>query len=543
MSDFLIETLVWTGALIALVLVLRRPVARLFGAGAAYALWFLPAARLIMPPLLLPAWLAPDVEPVAYSAEPSAVAAPAEALPLTGTEFGDIVPAEPAYSVDFAAVLLALWLVGAAIFLVRRFALYHRMRAELLDGARPVGEVGNVRLVETDAVEGPLAFGVIDRVVALPTGLMNSRDRKMRDLVIAHELAHHRGRDLLVNMLVQPLFALHWFNPLGWMGWTAMRRDQEAACDARVVARSDAEERAVYASVIAAFATGAGTNARPALAAPMACPVLGDKSIIHRLRSLTMTEISPRRRFTSRALLVGGALALPLTASITYAETIGQEIEAPTPPNPPTPPAASDAPLPPTPPKPGEFDDETREEIAEMEQELDEMQDEVAEVEREIVKDGQRQVIRIRRSGSPDDGAKKVERTVTIRKLDIDPADRAAMDKKIAEFRARHGEVEFDAEAMRASVEAIMEATPRVVTGCLDGQKDTVATRIDADGRKTMVVCQANAFSMARSSIMMARRAIERDQTLPEEARADALRSMDEALAEVEASRLEAGGA
>ena len=88
-----------------------------------------------------------------------------------------------------------------------------------------------------------------------------------------------------------------------------------------------------------------------------------------------------------------------------------------------------------------------------------------------------------------------------------------------------------------------MEATPRFVTGCLDGQKDTVATRIDADGRKTMVVCQANAFSMARSSIMMARRAIERDQTLPEEARADALRSMDEALAEVEASRLEAGGA
>ena len=256
-----------------------------------------------------------------------------------------------------------------------------------------------------------------------------------------------------------------------------------------------------------------------------------------------MTEISPRRRFTSRALLVGGALALPLTASITYAETIGQEIEAPTPPNPPTPPAASDAPLPPTPPKPGEFDDETREEIAEMEQELDEMQDEVAEVEREIVKDGQRQVIRIRRSGSPDDGAKKVERTVTIRKFDIDPADRAAMDKRIAEFRAKHGEVEFDAEAMRASVEAIMEATPRFVTGCLDGQKDTVATRIDADGRKTMVVCQANAFSMARSSIMMARRAIERDQTLPEEARADALRSMDEALAEVEASRLEAGGA
>ena len=543
MSEFLIETLVWTGALIALVLVLRRPVARQFGAGAAYALWFLPAARLVMPPLLLPAWLAPDAEPASYSVEPLAMASSARALPLAGSELGEIAPVEPAASFDVAAVLLALWLLGAAIFLVRRFALYHRMRAELLDGARPVGEVGTVRLVETDAVDGPLAFGVIDRVIALPTGLINSRDRRARDLVIAHELAHHRGRDLLVNMLVQPLFALHWFNPLGWMGWTAMRRDQEAACDARVVARSDAEERATYAAVIASFATRAGTGGRPALAAPMACPVLGDKSIIHRLRSLTMTEISPRRRMASRALLVGGALALPLTASITYAETIGQEIEVPTPPAPPSPSAAPDAPLPPTPPQPGEFDDETREEIAEMEQELDEMQDEVAEVEREIVKDGQRQVIRIRRSGSPDDGAKTVERVITVRKLDKDPADRAAMDKVFSEFRSKHGELEIDAEAMRASVEAIMASSPRVVTGCFDGQKDTVATRIEADGRKTMVVCQANAFSMARNSIMMARRAIARDPSLSDEARTEALRSMDEALAEVEASRKEAGGA
>jgi len=543
MSDFLIETLVWTGALIALVLVLRRPVARQFGAGAAYALWFLPTARLVMPPLLLPAWLAPDVEPVAYSAEPLAVAAPAEALPLTGNEFGDIVPAEAAYSVDFAAVLLALWLLGAAIFLVRRFALYHRMRAELLDGARPVGEVGNVRLVETDAVEGPLAFGVIDRVVALPTGLMNSRDRRARDLVIAHELAHHRGRDLLVNMLVQPLFALHWFNPLGWMGWTAMRRDQEAACDARVVARSDAEERAVYASVIAAFATGAGTNARPALAAPMACPVLGDKSIIHRLRSLTMTEISPRRRFTSRALLVGGALALPLTASITYAETIGQEIEAPMPPNPPTPPAASDAPLPPTPPKPGEFDDETREEIAEMEQELEEMRDEVAEVEREIVKDGQRQIIRIRRTGTPGGEKQQVQRIVRFGDLDIDPADRAKLEKAVERFRAERGAANVDAEGVRAQVERALSSKSGFELECPDGLREALAKTIDADGSELTVLCRSNGFSAARGSILQARSAIARDPQLSEEARAEALRSMDEALAEVEASRKEAGGA
>jgi len=543
MSDFLIETLVWTGALIALVLVLRRPVARQFGAGAAYALWFLPAARLVMPPLLLPAWLAPDAEPVPYSVEPLAMTSSAGALPLAGNELGEIAPVEPAVSFDVAAVLLALWLLGAAIFFVRRFALYHRIRAELLNGARPVGEVGTVRLVETDAVDGPLAFGVIDRVIALPTGLMNSRDRRARDLVIAHELAHHRGRDLLVNMLVQPLFALHWFNPLGWMGWTAMRRDQEAACDARVVARSDAEERATYAAVIASFATRAGTGGRPALAAPMACPVLGDKSIIHRLRSLTMTEISPRRRMASRALLVGGALALPLTASITYAETIGQGIEVPTPPAPPTPPAAPDAPLPPTPPQPGEFDDETREEIAEMEQELDEMQDEVAEVEREIVKDGQRQVIRIRRSGKPGAEQQRVQRIVRFGDLEIEPADRAKLEKALEKFRTEGSAMNVDAERIRAQVESSMSSKTGFELECPEGLREALAKTVDGNGRELTVLCRSNAFSAARSSILQARSAIARDPQLSEKSRTEALRSMDEALAEVEASRKEAGGA
>jgi len=56
---FLFDTLLWTGGLIALALLLRRPVAKHLGAGAAYALWFLPLARLLFPPVTLPAWMRP----------------------------------------------------------------------------------------------------------------------------------------------------------------------------------------------------------------------------------------------------------------------------------------------------------------------------------------------------------------------------------------------------------------------------------------------------------------------------------------------------
>ncbi|MFM5950853.1 MAG: M56 family metallopeptidase [Novosphingobium sp.] len=139
--------------------------------------------------------------------------------------------------------------------------------------------------------------------------------QRERDLAIAHELEHHRGRDLAVNIAMQPLLALHWFNPLAWAGWRALRRDQEAACDARVLAGREADTRAAYGRLIAAFAC----NPSPALASPLACPILHEKSIVHRLRSLTMTEPTKTRRLAGRLLIGAAALALPLTATITYA--------------------------------------------------------------------------------------------------------------------------------------------------------------------------------------------------------------------------------
>ena len=60
---------------IALVLLLRRPVARHFGAAAAYALWFLPLARLILPPVTLPGWMRPALSDTAPVADTAATAA------------------------------------------------------------------------------------------------------------------------------------------------------------------------------------------------------------------------------------------------------------------------------------------------------------------------------------------------------------------------------------------------------------------------------------------------------------------------------------
>jgi len=536
MTQYLLDTLVWTGALIALVLLLRRPVARHFGAQAAYALWALPLLRLAIPPIILPAWLGPaEAVPSPSVAMVSTEAAARPAAELSAHADGLATPVATLPSpIDWLTPLLVLWLAGAAIFVVRRFALYFAMRSELLAGAKPVGEAGRVRLVETPATLGPVAFGVFDPVVALPEGFMAQHDRRSRDLAIAHELAHHRGHDLLANVLVQPLFALHWFNPLGWFGWTAMRRDQEAACDTRVLAARSREERAAYAAIIAGFATAAGAAPRLALAAPMACPVLGDKSIIHRLRSLTMSDISPRRRFAGRALLTGAALALPLTASISYAETAVPEApaapQAPPAPDAPIAPAAPpapDAPLapaapltqppaptPPAPPAPPthpaasdrttEFNIERHIE-ARVERELD-----AAEI---AVEQAELEVERIREHAH----------------------DRAELRAEMAELRrelARDGEMRRE---VRLAASEARAAAPEVVMSCQRGQTEVVRSGTTRGGREALFVCKSAALKTARASIESMRRTIRSDRNLSAAERTEALRALDEALAEMRA--------
>lgn len=321
---WLIDTLVTTGALIVLVLLLRRPVSRHFGPGMAYALWALPLLRLFLPPLVLPAAPVPAVATeVVMVSEGAAGTAAAPALSFAWVE----------------PLLIGLWLAGAAGFLVWRLLGYSALRAELLAEARPVGQVEDIRLVETPAAPTPLAFGLTDKVIALPHGFMAQPDQTARDLAIAHELEHHRGRDLAVNMAMQPLLALHWFNPLAWLAWRALRRDQEAACDARVVAGRDHAIRAAYGTLIADYARAP----RVSLAASIACPVVGEASVIHRLRSLTMSDPTPTRRTIGRLLLAGAALALPLTASVTYAAA-QDAVDPPAPPAPPAAPAAPEAP-------------------------------------------------------------------------------------------------------------------------------------------------------------------------------------------------------
>lgn len=550
LSAVLLQTLVWTGVLIAAVLLLRRPVARHFGAEAAYALWALPLLRLVVPPVVLPAWMAPKVAapatPVPADAPPvsdPALLEAAAALPANTLPAAPIPAPEPGFDLfalladwPFLEMLLAVWLGGAAVFLALRFAAYFSLRDQLLEGGRELGRARGllgmpVRLVETPATLAPLAMGVLDPVIALPPGFLALHDRRARDLALAHELAHHRGGDLLVNILVQPLFALHWWNPLGRYGWLALRRDQEAACDARVMARRGALEKAAYAALIARFAAAPGTAHTAALTAPMACPVLGEKSIIHRLRSLAMSDLSPRRRMAGRALLGAGLLALPLTASITYAasESVLEAPEAPEPPAPPVPPSPPEAPEAPDAPKapsillidpdaptgPGES------RVTERVWRDAEGKERRVKIVTRSRTDGEA----LARDLEGVEGLSKAEREEMLAEVraGLAEADRALADlpRIIALARAEAASAQAEARASAA-------ARPRVmVRQACDQSGEEVSETTSKDGVQIVSICQKRIHASAVMGLKEARAEIAADKDIPEDTRKQLLRTLD----------------
>lgn len=279
MTGWVAETLVATTLLLALVLALRVPVRRLFGAGAAYALWLVPALRLVLPPFDF----VPNV-----------------AAPIAGQPVEIVMAASPGTPAG-AAWLLTLWAAGALLFAGWHVLSYRRFIARALADAERLAGPGNV--LATSVVQGPAAIGLLTPRILVPRDFESRFDARERGLAIRHEHVHHSRGDLWANAAALGMLALHWFNPLAHWAYRAFREDQELSCDAAVIAASDDGERAAYGAALVKAAHGAwGARAAPLTT----CPMTRTRNLKRRLK---MVKTHKKSALAS----LGGAFALGIT--------------------------------------------------------------------------------------------------------------------------------------------------------------------------------------------------------------------------------------
>ncbi|MEO5611314.1 MAG: M56 family metallopeptidase, partial [Sphingomicrobium sp.] len=233
-------TVIAVSILIALVLVLRGPVARTFGARAAYALWLAPGLRAVMPSLPLPTVPLPAPSPIgSVTFWVAQAAAPVSAWPT------------------LLMVIGALWLGGAIVFLGFHAWRHHRFLGQVLANGRPL-EVAGMRydVVASAFVDGPLATGLIHPLIVVPADFEQRFSAEQQRFALWHEQLHHRRGDLWASAAALILASLLWFNPLAYLALGAFRRDMEAACDETLLANAGPAAAPAYAETILRCAAG-----------------------------------------------------------------------------------------------------------------------------------------------------------------------------------------------------------------------------------------------------------------------------------------------
>jgi beta-lactamase regulating signal transducer with metallopeptidase domain len=339
-------TLMAVSALIVLILMIRRPIAKRFGAQVAYCLWLIPFARLAIPPLpdawtLGSAALTPSARSVTdialqqTHAAPSntafqhvTIAAPADIAPLLGANSS--AAAGPSLWISISIGLLAVWGIGA-LFLTARGILRQRAYLKIIHSdliapsddlthmamtlAKQIGLSRTPQVALSLVTSGPIVTGLARPIVLLPAWFEQDYTPSEQRAAIAHELTHVKRGDLWAIQLSEIFVAALWFNPLAYIARRSFRCDQEAACDSDVL-RSGAATPHQYGSTLIKAVRLSQGDKTPAFAAGLP----HNNEIKQRLVLIAAPVPSTRKRLAGTGLTaLAGAAALLLTATTAIA--------------------------------------------------------------------------------------------------------------------------------------------------------------------------------------------------------------------------------
>ena len=165
------------------------------------------------------------------------------------------------------SIIAIIWLVGIAAILLYGVFSYIKLKRTVSTAV-----LFKDNIMQSENVVSPFILGFIKPKIYIPFGM----DDATTDYVVAHEIAHIRRRDHWIKPIGFILLAVYWFNPLVWVAYVMLCRDIERACDEKVIARMDGDERKDYANALFACAV----NRRKIAACPLAFGEVGIKERI-----------------------------------------------------------------------------------------------------------------------------------------------------------------------------------------------------------------------------------------------------------------------
>ena len=137
--------------------------------------------------------------------------------------------------------------------------------------------VRHVRLLESTMVEVPTVIGWMKPVILLPASALSGLTPHQLEAILAHELAHVRRHDYLVNLLQTLVETLLFYHPAVWWLSRRIRAERENCCDDLAV--SLCGDPYTYAKALADLEELRGASRHLVMAA-------SGGSLVHRVRRL-----------------------------------------------------------------------------------------------------------------------------------------------------------------------------------------------------------------------------------------------------------------
>ncbi len=139
--------------------------------------------------------------------------------------------AEIASAVWFsAAIIVVIWAIINYILVCRRVK-----NSEKADG-----------YFLCKNIPSPFVLGVFDPKIYIPAGISDIDI----NCILMHERTHIKRRDHILKLLTIPVLALHWFNPIIWLGIRLMTADMELSCDEYALQNMSEQEKKNYANAL-----------------------------------------------------------------------------------------------------------------------------------------------------------------------------------------------------------------------------------------------------------------------------------------------------
>ncbi len=147
--------------------------------------------------------------------------------------------------------MILIWMLGVVFFSLRLVGGWLYTQRLKSYGTRPLEEGWEqtlrrlcdrlraprpARLLESTLVKVPMVIGWLRPVILLPASALTGLTSQQLEAIIAHELAHIRRYDYLINLLQAVVETLLFYHPAVWWVSRRIRQEREHCCDDLAVA-------------------------------------------------------------------------------------------------------------------------------------------------------------------------------------------------------------------------------------------------------------------------------------------------------------------